>query len=955
MAEEETEAVAAQPSMGTRLRRFFNPLRRRLGGFLGIIQPVTSDVSLREHTARALAARRRALASSGHHGVKAVPRGSMGLALSGGGIRSATISLGVAQSLAKHGRLLDFDYLSTVSGGGYFGSFLTTLFLPDGVRGPRGRRDATPDPAELALKRRFALAALGADSRVVDLPDPAAPGDPARQIRNPVWWLREHGRYLAPNGPTDYATAATYMVRAWLAMIYVFLLPVTVFFVVTTVISAWAFVRFPWLKGVLYFPPAPARPVPPCPCAACGCPVPPGAPALGLHLSTMFVAVDLLMFLGVAAGIAFWFTETWPLTAARRSWQGWWQRWLPKLETAASVMVAGAVMVVILWRMHVGIAELFDRAAPLFDRFVALGAVLLLTALVTGVAVGLWCVRRTGTSFTTDIRRWLTVWGSMVNIALLVALGAAVVDTLALNLYSHMRGPIADYPVGTGITALVVPAAAWLINKLPGMFAGAKGNALSRFVARHIAGVALVAAVLLYGGLCVLADTAVQFVAWDGGPLRPEPNEMLALTHLGWIGLIAMIGMIVTGTGTGFINLSSLHNLYAARLTRAYLGGSNFTRLRTAGQGGTTRIQENDPGDDIDAAAYQRQPSAAPIHLINVTLNETRNREGSQLVERDRKGVPVVFAPEGVLIDAARAAARKTPGHDYFYPWDDLSKHRVEALSVGQLCAISGAAASSGMGSKTTLGGALALTFANIRLGYWWSVGKLIRRTASITESPRHWLYIKLTRPFRTYFYLFNEMTARYSRDYGRLNISDGGHFDNSGVYELLRREVHTILVCDNAADPNFAFDDLENLIRKARIDQGLSINVASPEFIADKFGVDGKKLFLNGADEHWRDRAKNRTRADPAFALLLIAFERNDPGKPRHVILWLKPRLFKGLTQDVIGYSLAHETFPHESTANQFFDEEQWESYRALGYSMMERLFAQTYYKQDCLRALGR
>jgi hypothetical protein len=56
-----------------------------------------------------------------------------------------------------------------------------------------------------------------------------------------------------------------------------------------------------------------------------------------------------------------------------------------------------------------------------------------------------------------------------------------------------------------------------------------------------------------------------------------------------------------------------------------------------------------------------------------------------------------------------------------------------------------------------------------------------------------------------------------------------------------------------------------------------------------------------------------------------------------------------------VIGYSLAHDTFPHESTANQFFDEEQWESYRALGYAMMEGLFAQTYYEDDCLRVLGR
>ncbi|MBI3082268.1 MAG: patatin-like phospholipase family protein, partial [Gemmatimonadetes bacterium] len=58
-------------------------------------------------------------------------RGKVGLACSGGGIRSATFCLGFFQGLAQHGLLRHVDYLSTVSGGGYFGSFLGRLFCRD--------------------------------------------------------------------------------------------------------------------------------------------------------------------------------------------------------------------------------------------------------------------------------------------------------------------------------------------------------------------------------------------------------------------------------------------------------------------------------------------------------------------------------------------------------------------------------------------------------------------------------------------------------------------------------------------------------------------------------------------------------------------------------------------------------------------------------------------------------
>ena len=60
------------------------------------------------------------------------PKPFSALCISGGGIRSATFALGALQSMADHGFLTEFDYLSTVSGGGYIGSWLTAWIQRSG-------------------------------------------------------------------------------------------------------------------------------------------------------------------------------------------------------------------------------------------------------------------------------------------------------------------------------------------------------------------------------------------------------------------------------------------------------------------------------------------------------------------------------------------------------------------------------------------------------------------------------------------------------------------------------------------------------------------------------------------------------------------------------------------------------------------------------------------------------
>ncbi|OLS63050.1 hypothetical protein [Pseudomonas putida] len=139
--------------------------------------------------------------------------------------------------------------------------------------------------------------------------------------------------------------------------------------------------------------------------------------------------------------------------------------------------------------------------------------------------------------------------------------------------------------------------------------------------------------------------------------------------------------------------------------------------------------------------------------------------------------------------------------------------------------------------------------------------------------------------------------------------------------------------MCDCGADPTYRFDDLANLIRLARIDQALEISedpgVFEVEALAPYFGrVQDFKL-----------TSKAREKADYKRCAILLNV-RNKQGDLTSRILLLKPNLIAGLPVDLVNYASEHPTFPNESTANQFFDEAQFEGYRQLGLQIGRRLF---------------
>jgi hypothetical protein len=824
------------------------------------------------------------------------------LALSGGGIRSATFSLGVLQALAGRGRdvgsaepprgfkeslLSRFDYLSTVSGGGFIGAFLVGLFVP-----ARLREEARS--AEQAANDAQAVLASGPPGRI----RAAECRDAHLRLRAPLAWLRENGRYLTPTGTGDLVYAAGLGLRNWVSLHVVIgvalLLALTLMAVLR---SAW--LDLPWVEPLgrlearwLNEALAGARFS--------------KQPGDSIWWSTLFVAAlaPLLLWV-VPMGVAFWTTSRTPDGRSR------------PINRSSASMAAAAGIFVLLGCYGTGDSPLL--------QWIWWG-VASVTALGVLVHILLACFQPAARMQSVQLTRWLASG--------LIAAGAlsllALIETLGHTLYLlTVTGP-AWLP---GLPAALGAALAWLGKKI-----GAAGSAgglpgwMQKMPLTTLGGLAGLAALLL---IATLWAWVVQWLAWQGeapsmARMVSREHLLLLLTHAGaWLLLALGVGQF-----PAFINLSSLQSFYAARLIRTYLGASNGERFT----GDASRLSAAEPmaRDNLAfEALYQPAHGAekarlmtwAPLHLVNVTVNKTVD-PAEQLVQRDRKGQPMAVMPYGFAIDGWRNLFKPVGG---FAPPNP-------PMHLGEWVGTSGAAFSTGIGRETTLGMSLLMGAANVRLGVWWASGRDHKEPLTWHNRLGRWMGAM----FRTQTYLSYEFTARFHGLRRRWQyLSDGGHFENTALYELLRRErdVGFIVASDNGADPGYRFDDLANLIRLARIDLRVDVGVVS-----DFGGWEHLPKVFGSTAQFAADGGKT----NPA-ALLLKAQplddDKDDAGKvnkaaPRWIVL-LKPSPQAGAPADVLQYGKTHPAFPQEPTSDQFFDEAQWESYRSLGEYIAGRVLA--------------
>jgi hypothetical protein len=145
------------------------------------------------------------------------------------------------------------------------------------------------------------------------------------------------------------------------------------------------------------------------------------------------------------------------------------------------------------------------------------------------------------------------------------------------------------------------------------------------------------------------------------------------------------------------------------------------------------------------------------------------------------------------------------------------------------------------------------------------------------------------------------------------LNVSDGGHIENLGVYELLRRRCKYIVAVDGEQDPNMTFAALTTLQRLAAIDLGIT-------------------LHINLDDLRIGDKGYSRSH----FRFCRIEY----PDGKFGYLLYLKLSLTGNEGEFLRRYRLDEPAFPHHSTADQFFTEAQFEAYRSLGEHIGDKLF---------------
>lgn len=836
---------------------------------------------------------------AGHH------EDQWALALSGGGIRSATFCLGLLQGLAKSPSppsttdgaaeppttsplLAQFDYLSTVSGGGYIGSFFTSLFVKGRLSGAAGETDPTVAARAYEALREDPPGRIHADT----------PYQPERPGAAALAWLRDNGRYMAPTGTGDLMYGVAIALRNWAATQYVAGLVIALLLALLLASRA----------ALAQYSPA---------WAAWEHAARDAADASG-HLiwwSRSWVLPGLVAWLGtLPLGMAYWFTH--PTGASAPS------DYLasrPRCFTPASVLglAAGLMLAGLAAAVH---THETGRAGLLAALVVTSGIVLVAVAwfMATVLSPGI-------DPSISQQRVKLTRWLSLSLMALLGTVVLASVETIAQTalLWVEFQQGVAT---AGGLAALV-----WLLRQGAQHLGDKKaaGAGLASFVPMNL----LVGAIgmLLWLAMACGLDALLLAAVWPHPGFSATafyPGDGLLSPLLGMalaaIAVLAVLNAIV-GRFPGFLNLSTFQNLYSARLIRAYLGATNHRRFDPAMPARYRDVAEPIAGDSLPLDAAYANP-CAPVHFINVCVNQTVS-PGEQLLQRDRKGKPLVLAPHGFYIDrkAYALATTKSDKTELAYP-----------LSYGEWIGVSGAAFSTGLGRGSSLGYSLALGFANVRLGRWWPG---IPRADGLSDG--FW-----RRRFTPQVYLIDELRSRFFGDHRQYQyLSDGGHFDNTGVYEMLNpsrdRQVRLIVLADCGCDPDYEFDDLANLIRLARIDHGLAItvNTAAPQhdLLQEQFGR--PEDFRRQADGSLPD-------ARPCAVLLDVRTTDRDATRPSGLliarIVLIKPALPQGLPIDIAQYHLTHAQFPHEPTVDLFFDEAQWESYRQLGLAIGQRVLPQ-------------
>jgi hypothetical protein len=895
---------------------------------------------------------------------RAADMDTLGVALSGGGVRSATFNLGVLQGLAQCDLLRRVDYLSTVSGGGYIGAWLASWSKR--VRGGRG------------------VAAVQERLRTEPLTEPDALS--VRAVR----FLREFSNYLTPQSGVFTADTWT-MVAIWMRN--------TLLNQAVLILTLCGILGVPWMLWVIQFSLTAQTSSAAGPAALRAC-------EPGLFATSPVVMTTAAVLLLYASAIAGQQLRRFGLSGVDR------RRMRDEMLSQGGVLFG--IVAPVLASAALITTALFNalgcRGGAFTWRAVAELSVMF-AASMTVVAVGGHYYRcffadRVSTRVTTALRRRLIFWaaviigvgilgssvgGATALVAISAAVGAWLKDTgqapgyvslpfvaigtpmvvgafslmivlkigiLGRNLYDEHREWWSRVGAWLNIVtlgwvvlcalSLFSPHLVSLVERMSGKFIAASGGVL--WAAWTAAGVFLgkretvasvdasaiqtrlrvwIVAAAPYAfilGLLILLSAAMFELVSREAPetLRPaallQPHWLLG-NHFHWM-LFLPPALFITAFVLSWrvdVNEFSMHHFYKNRLVRCYLGASRDQRADRP-ERTPDPFTGFDPGDDLKLAYLRMRPAGndpviraaktrdnaedildyvGPLPIVNTALNLVK---GDDLAWQERRAQSFVFTPFYSGYDYRHRGSVESRHAPYGFRQTAFFGYPPFGVGLGTAVAISGAAASPNMGYHSSPPAAFLMTMFNARLGWW--MGN--------PRDKHNWLR---SGPRRGLLYLLNELFGLTNDRTHFVNLSDGGHFENLGIYELVRRRCRYIIACDAEQDASMHFNGLGNAIRKCRTDLGAEISVSA-------------------------------TRIRPANGLLSplhcvlgdITYADGEKG----TLLYLKASVTGDEPADVLEYAARETAFPHHSTlTDQFFDESQFESYRKLGFHVAHTAFA--------------
>nr|WP_252263713.1 patatin-like phospholipase family protein [Paracidobacterium acidisoli] len=929
----------------------------------------------------------------------------LGLCFSGGGIRSATFNLGILQALAELNLLPHFDYLSTVSGGGYIHQWLAAW-----------------------IKRSSDLEHV----RKQLVPQPEDNCTPASA--EPIRWLRRYASYLTPRRGL-FSADLWVIVAVWFRNT---LLNQIVLFTVLGMIFA-----LPHLLTMGFQPGKTAVIL----------------PISSTGLNTFFYAGNAaacLIFLFVIWRMAGNFRRmrnTPPATqdepklltndAVRRqlivpllACAVWLNCWLETDRFAQDgffsrnwltwVVIGVLFSIAAIWLAFAGgCLDCLHLRLPrhlkwkerrrLFTILVATflivpacllsaGAATLLVPLLCKVSHWISCLLPLIPPPQSSHARWLCCFPKSIPLILdpwrvkLVLLPPLYLGTpyFALIFLSGFLG--ADYPEAcrewlarfrawnllfAGLWVLFAGAA--LLGPYAGSYLFQKGpvTAIAGYVVSHIA--ALVAGSSSKGDgkpspASFFGLKPMDVIAWIASPLAilgillacstiiEKAGSQLEILSRQWTFLPAWLSAVLlllfaclfVQATLGLridVNIFSMHAFYRNRLARCYLGATNPTRRPDP----FTGFDNNDElmpsaaeirAESTEGSIYQNRkplyvrnllperwkplpghslttrentrPYQGPFPIFCSTINLTF---GQDLAWQERKGASFAFTPLYSGYHVGWTAAR-TQQHLRFNGYTDSWKYTGDrGVSLETAVAVSGAAMNPNQGYNTLPAVAFLMTLFNVRLGWW------IWNPRHTREQERRWKlfpWIRITRPSPVCAMssLVRELVGAVDDTSQFVLLTDGGHFENMGLYELVRRRCKFIVICDAEQDENMHFSGIGRAIRNCRIDFGAEIDLDLRPLQLQKDTAFSATHCVVGTIRYPPPATTAPGAASPDC-------RDNPTGDDGYcgVIVYIKASLVGDEPGDLLAYKNANQAFPQDPTSNQWFTESQFESYRRLGH----------------------